>query len=154
MNGAFTLGGKDRGGARDTRGMVLKGPFRLRSSGYIAAGLLVGAVVITAVLKANTYYIRDLVIGQIYMDKPHRVPCDKWPTPIEVQRVIDQQAQIVSQIESVNPGFVRVTINTMSCPGKADIRILYASKRDREAISSIIGDGKCFFGVPFQMRNT
>ena len=125
----------------------------LRWLRYIAVGLILVALAITAV-EAKTYYVRDLLAEELWGSKPHRVPCDKWPTPDEVQRVIDQHAQVVSQIESVNPGIVRVNINTMSCPGKADIRIHYGSLRDRDAIKAIIGNEKYFFGVPYQMRNT
>ena len=118
------------------------------------AGLILGTLVIILVVEANTYYVRDMLAQEFYGSKPHRVPCDKWPTPDEVRRIIDQNAQVVSQIESVNPGFVRVNINILSCPDRADIRIWYASYSDRDAIRSIIGDSKYFFGVPYQLRNT
>ena len=134
--------------------MLLQRLLRLRRLYYITAGLILGALVISLVVEANTYYVRDLLIEEFWGSKPHRVPCDKWPTPDEVQRVVDQHSQIISQIESVNPGFTVVNINTMSCPGRADIRIWYASYSDRDAIKSIIGDGKYFFGVPYQLRNT
>ena len=47
-----------------------------------------------------------------------------------------------------------VDINDVSCPGRADIRILYATASDRQSIRAILGDGKYFFGVPYQMHNT
>ena len=125
----------------------------LRWLRYIAVGLILGSLTI-AVVEAKTYYVRDLLAEEFWGSKPHRVPCEKWPTPDEVQRVIDQHGQVVDQIESVNPGFVRVNINTMSCRGRADIRIWYATYSDRDAIKSIIGDQKCFFGVPYELRNT
>ena len=121
---------------------------------FITAGLILGALVISLVVEAKTYYVRDLLAEELWGSRPHRVPCDKWPTLDEVQRVIDQQVQAVRQIEAVNPGFTEVIINTMGCPGRADIRIWYVSYSDRDAIKSIIGDGKYFFGVPYQLRNT
>ena len=126
---------------------------KLRWLRYIAVGLILVALAITAV-EAKTYYLRDLLAEEFWGSKPHRVPCDKWPTPDEVQRVVDQHAQVVSQIEAVNPGFTVVNINAMNCPGRADIRIWYASYSDRDAIKSIVGDQKYFFGVPYQLRNT
>ena len=127
---------------------------RLRRVYFIAAGLILGALVVSLVVEANTYYVRDMLAEEFWGSKPHRVLCDKWPTPDEVQRIIDQNSEVVNQIESVNPGFVTVNINTLSCPGRADIRILYASYSDRDAIRPIIGDSKYFFGVPYQLRNT
>ena len=65
-----------------------------------------------------------------------------------------QNAEVVSQIKGVIPGHVMVDINDVSCPGRADIRILYATASDRQSIRAILGDGKYFFGVPYQMHNT
>ena len=114
---------------------------------------LLGVLVLT-VVEARTYYARDLLKETVYGSKPHRVPCDRWPTPDEVRRVIDQHREVVRQIESINPGFTVLDINTLSCPGRADTQILYATASDREAIKLILGDGKYFSGVPYQMRNT
>ena len=59
------------------------------------------------------------------------------------------------RIESVNPGVVMVELNTTEkCPGRADIRILYMSMRERDAIKEIVGDDKYLFGVPYRMLNT
>ncbi len=130
--------------------MLLRRPLRLPHLLGVIATLVLGALVVTVVVEANTYYARDRLKEAVYGSKPHRVPCEEWPTPREARRVIDQYAETVSRIEYVNPGFVQVEVNTAKrCPGRADIRILYASRRDRDAIKSIIGDARYFFGVPY-----
>ena len=126
--------------------------FKLRRLRYVFGLALLGILVLT-VVEARTYYGRDLLVETVYGSKPHRVPCDQWPTPDEVRRVIEQHQEVVRQIESINPGFTVLDINTLSCPGRADIQILYATARDREAIKLILEGGKYFFGVPYQMWN-
>ena len=121
---------------------------------HFVLGLILLGVLVLAVVEARTYYGRDLLMETAYGSKAHRVPCDQWPTPDEVQRVIDRHQEVFRQIESINPGFTVLDINTLSCPGRAAIEILYATAKDREAIKLILGDGKYFFGVPYQMRNT
>ena len=116
-------------------------------------GMLALSVLGLTIVECNTYYLRDLVIENIYGSKPHRVPCHKWPTPDEVRRVLDLHAEVIRTIEAINPGYVEVRINVWDCPGRADIRVLYATASDREAIKSILGEGKYFFGIPWQMRN-
>ena len=43
------------------------------------AGLILRALVISVVLEANTYYVRDQLIEEFWGSKPHRVPCDNGP---------------------------------------------------------------------------
>ncbi len=131
----------------------MRGFPRLRRLHYLLGVLLLGTLAATAI-EVKTYYARDLLIESIYGSKPHRVPCGRWPTPDEVRQVLDEHAEVVSRIESINPGYTVVNANVLSCPGRADIRILYATASDRRAIKSLLGDGKYFFGVPYQMRNT
>ena len=129
--------------------------WRYRRSRLIAAALLLLAFVLVAAFEAETYYVRDQLAEAAYGWKPHRVPCEEWPTPGEVGQAIDRNADLVMRIESVNPGFVIVELNTTEkCPGRADIRILYATLRDRDAIRTIVGDDKYLFGVPYRMLNT
>lgn len=125
---------------------------RLRRLHCLIGVLLI--VLVLTIIEVNTYYVRDLFIESTYGSKPHRVPCDQWPTPDEVRQVLNEHSQVVRRIESINPGFTAVNINTLSCPGRADIRILYATASDRQAIELILGEGKYFFGIPYQMRNT
>ncbi len=122
---------------------------------YVLAGLVVGVLAFAAV-EANTAYVRDLLIESIYGSKPHRVPCDRWPTPDQARQVTAQHALVVRQIESVNPGGVTLFINARKwkCPGRAGIGSYYQTYRDRDAIRAIIGDDTHFFGVPYTLFNT
>ena len=86
--------------------------------------------------------------------KAHQIPCDQWPTPAEVQRVIEQHPRVVSRIKAVNPGGVGLTVNTRSCPSKSDLMIWYSTARDREAVKSLLDDETYFFGVPYRLTNT
>ena len=131
----------------------VSGSVKLRRLRYVLGLALLGVLVL-AVVESKTYYGRDALMEAVYGSKPHRVPCDQWPTSNEVQEVIDHHQEVVRQIESINPGFTVLRINTLSCQGRADIQIQYATARDREAIKLILGDGKYFFGVPYQMQNT
>ena len=121
----------------------------------IAAAAVLVVLAAAAVAEAETYYLRDRLAESVYGWTPHRVPCEQWPTPGEVRQAIDRNADLVDRIESVNPGFVSVEVNTTEkCPGRADIRVLYGSLRDRDAIRAIVGDEKYLFGVPFRLLNT
>ena len=129
--------------------------WRRRRTRVIAAAVLLVAFAAAAAAEAETYYVRDRLAVSIYGSAPHRVPCDDRPTPGEVRQAIDRNMDLVDRIESVNPGHVMVLVNTTEkCPGRADIEIVYASHRDREAIRAIVGDDKYLFGVPYRMLNT
>ena len=129
--------------------------WRYRRARLIAAALLLLAFVVVAAFENETYYVRDQLAEAAYGWKPHRVPCEEWPTPAEVAEAIDRNADLVMRIESVNPGVVMVELNTTEkCPGRADIRILYMSMSERDAIKEIVGDDKYLFGVPYRMLNT
>ena len=135
--------------------MPLSRVWRFRRARLIAAALLLLGFVVVAAFEAETYYVRDQLAESVYGWKPHRVPCEEWPTPAEVAQAIDRNAHLVMRIESVNPGVVMVELNTTEkCPGRADIRIVYMSMRERDAIREIVGDDKYLFGVPYRMLNT
>ena len=129
--------------------------WRLRRWRVIAAVLLLAALAAAAAAEAETYYVRDRLAESVYGSAPHRVPCEEWPTPGEVRQAIDRNADLITRIESVNPGLVSVEVSTTErCPGRADIRVLYASRGDRDAIRAIVGHEKYLFGVPYRLQNT
>ena len=77
------------------------------------------------ILEASTACVRDMISMEIYGTKPHRIPCSKWPTPDEVEQVVDQHARVVRRVENVDePGSILVSINPMSCPGQSGNRNL------------------------------
>ena len=129
--------------------------WRLRRPRVIAAAAVLAVLAAAMIAEAETYYVRDRLAESVYGWTPHRIPCEEWPTPGEMRQAIDRNADVVGRIESVNPGHVMVLVNTTEkCPGRADIEIVYASQRDRDAIRAIVGDDKYLFGVPFRLLNT
>ena len=85
-------------------------------------------------------------------DWNHYLPCDQWPTAAQAQQVIQQHQDVVARIKPENPGFAGVDVDEMTCPGKADIIIWYASHQNRLAIEAIIGADR-FFGIPYRLQN-
>ena len=106
-----------------------------------------------AIVEANSAYLRDLLSVSIYGTRPHRIPCDEWPTREEVEQVLERHISVIRRIESVEPGGIDLSINTRSCPGRAELYIYYPAKRHIKEIRTIIGDEKYFFGVPYTLRN-
>ena len=126
---------------------------RFRTLHY-CLGVLFLAALAVIIVEANTYYVRDLLYLDVYGSKPHRIPCEDWPTPSEVRQILDEHSDIVRRIEMINPGGIKVEINNRTCPGKADIRIFYATAVDRQEIELRLEDKKYFLGVPYMLRNS
>ena len=103
-------------------------------------------------VEAQTKIIRRALDDLIYDNKNHYLPCDKLPTEVEVNQVVQEHQNIVEAIKKVNPGLVGVEIDSTTCPGRADLLIWYASHENRLEIEKIIGDNT-FFGVPYRLGN-
>lgn len=116
-------------------------------------GISAGGLLALAIVEINTVYLRDLVSVSIYGTKPHRIPCDEWPTSEEVEQALDRHTDVIRRIENVKPGGIDLSINTRSCPGRAELYIYYPARRHINEINMIIGDEKYFFGVPYTLRN-
>ena len=119
-------------------------------------GLVVLVVLNLVLFEINTAWGRNLVIESLY-GSYHWVPCSRWPTAEEAQRVLAEHQDVVRQIEAVTPRSraASLYVNTdESCAGKADIRITFGGRSDKEAIREIIGDDKYLFGIPYRMSNT
>ena len=116
-----------------------------------------GALVLALIIyECNTEYFRDLYAENILEARRHRVPCEKWPTFDEAERLVEERADVVSRIEAVNPGRIQFRVrggDGRGCHGRADIHIYFASVSNRDEIIAIIGDEKYFFGVPYDMAN-
>jgi Holliday junction resolvasome RuvABC endonuclease subunit len=104
------------------------------------------------VIEAQTKIIRRAYDNFILDNENHYLPCEKLPTETEVSKVLQEHQDMIRAIEQVNPGLVGVDIDTMTCPGKADLIIWYATHQDRVEIKRIIGEDT-FFGVPYRMQN-
>lgn len=62
------------------------------------------------------------------------------------------QQDVVEQIEQINPGLVGLDVDSIQCPGKADVVIWYGSHQDRLTIDSMI-DGATFYGILYRLNN-
>ena len=125
----------------------------LRGRIYYLLGFFVVLFFISALMVTlNTDWSRKALDDIIYDSRYHNLPCGKLPVPAEVERVISERQVTVQKIQQVNPGFVMVLIDTHTCPGRADIVILFASRNDRLEIEKII-NGDTFFGIPYSLRN-
>lgn len=103
-------------------------------------------------LEAQAKIFRRAIDDLVYDSRNHYLPCEKLPIETEVQKVVEEHADVIRQIEQVDPGNVEVMIDTRSCPGKADLLIGYPSHRDRLDIEVIIA-GETFYGVPYRLLN-
>lgn len=103
-----------------------------------------------ALFKSN--FVRGLYNELVLDSKDHFLSCDELPSVAEVEQIVDSHQETIDKIKQVNPGSVFVEIDTATCPGKADIVILYGTHQNRLAIEQIIG-GDTFFGVPYRLGN-
>ncbi|MGQ9663488.1 MAG: hypothetical protein ACUVWX_14335 [Kiritimatiellia bacterium] len=119
-------------------------------------GIIVLIIVIAClgvvIIEAQTKIIRRAYDNFVLDNENHYLPCEQLPTETEVSRIVKEHQDTIRVIEQVNPGQVGMDIDTMTCPGKADLIIWYASHRDRMEIKRIIGEDT-FFGVPYRMQN-
>lgn len=104
------------------------------------------------ILEVQAKILRRVIDDVVYDSRNHYLPCEKLPTESEVWKVVEVRADLIRQIEQVNPGNVGVEIGISVCPGKADLLIWYASHQNRLAIEEIIG-GEIFYGIPYRLQN-
>jgi len=118
--------------------------------------ILIIAIVVACgcifVIEAQTKIVRRAYDNFILDNENHYLPCEKLPTETEVSKVIQEHQDMIRAIEQVNPGLVGVDMDTMTCSGKADLIIWYATHQDRVEIKRLIGEDT-FFGVPYRMQN-
>jgi len=118
--------------------------------------ILILAIVVACgcifVIEAQTKIVRRAYDNFILDNENHYLPCEKLPTETEVSKVIQEHQDMIRAIEQVNPGLVGVDMDTMTCSGKADLIIWYATHQDRVEIKRLIGEDT-FFGVPYRMQN-
>ena len=118
--------------------------------------ILILAIVVACgcifVIEAQTKIVRRAYDNFILDNENHYLPCEKLPTETEVSKVIQEHQDMIRTIDQVNPGLVEVDMDTMTCSGKADLIIWYATHQDRVEIKRLIGEDT-FFGVPYRMQN-
>lgn len=125
-------------------------PRKRQTLAILLAGIAICLVLL--VVETQTKAIHRLYDERVLDNRNHCLPCDRLPTEAEARQVLEQHADVVQAIEQVNPGFVKVEIDTYTCPGRADLVIWYPSHANRMAIEGLIG-GNTFFGVPCRLRN-
>lgn len=104
------------------------------------------------IVETQTKVLHRAYDNLVLDNKNHYLPCDSLPTEIDVVRVAQEHHDVIESIENVNPGLVGVEIDSITCPGKADLLIWYASHENRLEIERIIG-GDTFFGIPYRLNN-
>lgn len=79
-----------------------------------------------------------------------RPQCGKLPSQSEVKRALSQHKDLVARLENVGKGVsVRVGAPCGDQTDKALIRIVYHTKEERDAVSSILANHS--FGVPVEL---
>jgi hypothetical protein len=106
----------------------------------------------TIFLETQAKILRRAIDDLVYDSRNHYLPCEQLPTEAEVRQVVEAHADVIQQIEQVDPGNVEVMINTRGCPGKADLLIGYPSHQDRLDIEAIIAS-ETFYGIPYRLLN-
>ncbi|RPI93630.1 MAG: hypothetical protein EHM40_09235 [Chloroflexi bacterium] len=124
---------------------------RLSSKKFIL-GTIIFLMIIVVAIESQTKIIRRLYDDMVMDNKNHYLSCDQLPSVSEVTSIIEKHRDTIEQIEQINPDQAGVEMDSLSCPGKADIVIWYASHADRIKIEQLI-DGETFFGAPFRLQN-
>ena len=82
----------------------------------------------------------------------HGIPCHKWPTVEEAERIMEERADIVENLGR------NVSLSTGGrCPGKAELEIYFDGLRNirrRDEAWEMIGDDEWFFGIPYSLVNS
>ncbi len=115
-------------------------------------GIIVFLIIIVATIESQTKFVRRLYDNIVMDNKNHYLSCDKLPSVNEVTSVVEKHRDTIEQIEQIDPGHAGVEVDSLSCPGKADIVIWYASHEDRIKIEQLINN-KTFFGIPYRLQN-
>ena len=78
--------------------------------------------------------------------------CDALPATDAVAQIVEAHQAVVDEIFQVNPGWIDLHIDSMTCPQGAYLIIYYETATDRRAILRILGDNT-FFDVPCRLVN-
>ena len=120
-----------------------------------ASLLMIGFLLLCAVgiLLETRFKLAQRGYDNFILDnRNHYLPCEDLPAKAAAERVMEQHADIVQQIQQIAPGFTGVEIDAVTCEGKADLLIWYGTHPQRIAIEEIIG-GETFFGIPYRLQN-
>ena len=115
-------------------------------------GIFIILLIVVAVVEGQTKFIRHLYDDIVMDNRNHYLPCEKLPTIAEVTSILEEHKDTINQIEQIDPGQTGVEVDSLTCPGKADVIIWYASHENRIKIEQIINDDT-LFGVPYRLQN-
>jgi hypothetical protein len=102
--------------------------------------------------ELKTNLLRQAYDELVLDNRGHYLPCEELPADAEVRQALEDHPQVVRQVEAVNPGNVGFEIDPLTCPGRADLVIWYATHQNRLQIEEII-NGDRFFGIPYRLQN-
>ncbi len=134
--------------------------FRYRRPQFYRRWLLLVAALMLTGVEVGTGQILDTCTGLTAQAKINRVPCYKWPTIAEIERILAEHPEAVKRIENAPPSGASVAIGTarnswsgliFRCQGKGFLDISYGGYWEMREIKSIIGDRKYFLGIPYEL---
>lgn len=125
-------------------------------------GKIILVVVIIGALLGTGYFLFNFRPAKIAFmslvsdDHEHYLPCEELPFLAQVQKALNQHADVVNKLKEL--GAFEVSAVENKCPSlggfyfiKGDILIQYETHSQRLAIESLIGNN--FFGIPWRGEN-
>jgi hypothetical protein len=119
----------------------------------VMLGLLLLLILLIGIIFRGFIFLRQVVDDKLYDNKNHYLSCRELPEAELVLQVVKDHREEVDQIRNVNPGNVTLWVDTVKCPGKAEIVIEYPGHGDRLKIEALI-NGDRFFVIPYRLVNT
>jgi NRPS condensation-like uncharacterized protein len=85
--------------------------------------LVVILIILVAVvwIEAETHFLQNYISSAVYDNKIIYL-CEELPPLSEVERIVEENKEVIRQVESIDPGFISVYIDS-SCPGKGSLVI-------------------------------
>src|SRR5687767_12975924 len=123
---------------------------KLRKSTFVLMLSLLLTCAVVILTEARFKFLRRGYDHFVLDNRNHYLSCEDLPTRIEVERIVEQQRDLLQRIHQVAPGSVGVEIDSSTCEGKADLLIWYGTHQQRIAIDKVIG-GDTFFGIPYRL---
>ena len=124
------------------------------SAKFISAALAIILILCvgTSIVESQTKILQKTYDEIVLDNRNHYLSCEQLPSESEVRQAMEVHRDVIEKIEQINPGFVGVEVDTVTCPGKADIIFWYGTHQDRLHIESLIGDDT-FYGTPYRLQN-
>ncbi len=115
---------------------------------YVKIGLAISVIILTVVFS-------DIYETFVELKGIRKViPCNDLPAIERVNAAIDELKMngIINEYSQFQDNiYGEIMIDAERCPGKADIRVDYATSFDRAKIKKLIKNA--FIGIPYRMMN-